>query len=130
VKNKLEALIARFRALSVARRWLVVMAFIGGLLILPQFTEMLSNRNSEWRQRENEITGAAAQTQIVDEEDQRKDLPDQLSAAKESKERMQRAVGAGIPYSNPLIAHTALLAVATKEFAKSRTSLEEILERH
>ena len=31
---------------------------------------------------------------------------------------------------NPLIAHTAELAVATKEFGRSRTSLEEILERH
>jgi Domain of unknown function (DUF4349) len=32
--------------------------------------------------------------------------------------------------SDPLIAHTAELAVATKEFSKSRTSLQEILERH
>jgi hypothetical protein len=31
---------------------------------------------------------------------------------------------------SPLIAHTAELAVATKEFGRSRTSLEEILERH
>jgi hypothetical protein len=31
---------------------------------------------------------------------------------------------------DPLIAHTAELAVATKEFAKSRSSLEEILDRH
>jgi hypothetical protein len=32
--------------------------------------------------------------------------------------------------AGPLIAHTAELAVATKEFGRSRTSLEEILERH
>ena len=31
---------------------------------------------------------------------------------------------------SPMIAHTASLIVATKEFAKSRTSLEEILVRH
>src|SRR5262249_18016095 len=31
---------------------------------------------------------------------------------------------------SPLIAHTAELAVATKEFSKARTSLQEILERH
>ena len=31
---------------------------------------------------------------------------------------------------DPLIAHTAELAVATKEFVKSRSSLEEILDRH
>src|SRR5258705_11065579 len=35
-----------------------------------------------------------------------------------------------MPYAIPLMAHTAELAVATREFAKSRTSLEEILERH
>src|SRR5215470_8917129 len=34
------------------------------------------------------------------------------------------------PLNDPLIAHTAELAVATKEFSKSRTALEEILERH
>jgi DNA repair exonuclease SbcCD ATPase subunit len=41
-----------------------------------------------------------------------------------------REPGAALPYTTPLIAHTAELAVATKEFAKSRTTLEEILERH
>jgi hypothetical protein len=33
-------------------------------------------------------------------------------------------------YSTPMIAHAAELAVATKEFARSRSALEEILERH
>jgi hypothetical protein len=33
-------------------------------------------------------------------------------------------------YAPPLIAHAAELAVATKEFAHSRSTLEEILERH
>src|SRR5208282_4668348 len=34
------------------------------------------------------------------------------------------------PSVEPLIAHTAELAVATKEFARSRSSMEEILDRH
>src|SRR5258708_4090288 len=33
-------------------------------------------------------------------------------------------------YATPMIAHAAELAVATKEFAHSRATLEEILERH
>src|SRR5260370_28178214 len=33
-------------------------------------------------------------------------------------------------YATPMIAHAAELAVATKEFAHSRSTLEEILERH
>jgi hypothetical protein len=35
-----------------------------------------------------------------------------------------------IATGSPLMAHTAELAVVTKEFGRSRTSLEEILERH
>ena len=33
-------------------------------------------------------------------------------------------------YATPMIAHAAELAIATKDFAHSRSSLEEILERH
>jgi hypothetical protein len=33
-------------------------------------------------------------------------------------------------YATPMIAHAAELAIATKEFAHSRSTLEEILERH
>src|ERR1700676_1460001 len=33
-------------------------------------------------------------------------------------------------YATPMIAHAAELSVATKEFANSRATLEEILERH
>jgi len=39
-------------------------------------------------------------------------------------------VAMATPPGEPLIAHTAELAVATKEFAKSRSSMEEILDRH
>jgi len=39
-------------------------------------------------------------------------------------------VGDSSEYSTPMIAHAAELAVATKEFARSRSTLEEILERH
>jgi multidrug efflux pump subunit AcrA (membrane-fusion protein) len=41
-----------------------------------------------------------------------------------------REMGGAFPSAMPLIAHTAELAVATTEFAKSRAELEEILERH
>jgi hypothetical protein len=47
---------------------------------------------------------------------------------------MTPAAGTGgvdeIDYGTPLISHAAELTVATKEFAHSRASLEEILERH
>jgi hypothetical protein len=36
----------------------------------------------------------------------------------------------GFGYGSPLVSHAAELAVATKEFSRSRSNLEEILERH
>src|SRR5438552_19129862 len=42
----------------------------------------------------------------------------------------RRQIAGTSAYDAPLIAHTAELAIATKEFARSRTELEEILERH
>jgi hypothetical protein len=41
-----------------------------------------------------------------------------------------RPSGDSSEYVTPMIAHAAELAVATKEFARSRSTLEEILERH
>ena len=66
---------------------------------------------------------------VIDEDD-RKQL--QAAAAKTKEEllkNLDRLEGTRAT-SEPLIAHTAELAVATKEFGRSRTSLEEILERH
>jgi DNA repair exonuclease SbcCD ATPase subunit len=135
MKNRFRRLLTKVRAVSAARRWLVlVAAFAGGVLILGQFPGRRGAAGipaiSEFQQKENELAGAAAQSQIVDEEDLRKDLPDQLAEAAKVRERLGRELGAGVLYTNPLIAHTASLAMSTKEFAKSRTSLEEILERH
>ena len=50
------------------------------------------------------------------------------SAGPETNDRKQ--IAGTSAYDAPLIAHTAELAIATKEFARSRTELEEILERH
>jgi hypothetical protein len=49
---------------------------------------------------------------------------------KELDSRKGQPMAPGVVPGSPLIAHTAELAVATKEFGRSRTSLEEILERH
>jgi hypothetical protein len=66
--------------------------------------------------------------------DNLKDLPPAKSGAQnlsaESRVPMASGIAGVSPYSTPLIAHSAELAVATKEFAKSRSTLEDILERH
>jgi len=77
----------------------------------------------------NYPVAAEPESAVIDEDD-RKQL--QAAAAKTKEElqkNLDRLEGTRAT-SEPLIAHTAELAVATKEFAKSRTSLEEILERH
>lgn len=66
-----------------------------------------------------------------------KQLRELQENAAATRTELQAQIGRDVPMpvppmsvSSPLIAHTAELAVATKEFARSRTSLEEILERH
>src|SRR5215510_11959054 len=63
------------------------------------------------------------------EENERKHLQAFASKA-EVPEKDDGRIEGGRTLNDPLIAHTAELAVATKEFSKSRTSLQEILERH
>jgi Domain of unknown function (DUF4349) len=66
------------------------------------------------------------------DENERKQLQAEASATREELKRdldIRKDQPMGMPGS-PLIAHTAELAVATKEFGRSRTALEEILERH
>lgn len=53
-----------------------------------------------------------------------------IEAIGEDKERSDDLRTTRVSASDPLIAHTAELAVTTKEFSRSRISLEEILERH
>lgn len=67
------------------------------------------------------------------EENERKQL-EAAAAAKTALEKDDGRIEGGrtprILLNESLIAHTAELAVGTKEFFKARTSLEEILERH
>jgi DNA repair exonuclease SbcCD ATPase subunit len=72
------------------------------------------------------------QSAAIDEND-RKQLAVRSALKNEAIDKDDRIVESRTTrglISDPLIAHTAELAVATKEFSKSRTSLEEILERH
>lgn len=67
-------------------------------------------------------TGTASKDDVNEKEMTRMQVPSALGAPGASPQ----------PYAppNPMIAHSAELAVATKEFAQARTTLEEILERH
>ena len=137
MRNGMAELVARFRGLSRVGRWLLfAVAFLAGLMVVGRFTAqrkaMIGPANAEFRQLEGEMAMQPPESEPIDEADKLKDLPGALAgnARLQEEKQMTRGGGAGSQFQNPLIAHTAEIAVATREFAKSRSSLEEILERH
>jgi hypothetical protein len=143
MKNRIAGLIARFRGLSLVRRLLVVVVVsIAGLFILGQFnrpSHSLHSGSSAVPEIENALNELQPDTGLIDSKEQagaEVDKDEERDPRKykqfAAQTRIDNAGSAGISLSgmNPMIAHTASLTVATKEFAKSRSSLEEILERH
>src|SRR5262245_43010982 len=138
MKNPILVLAEKWRGWSKVQRGLVVV-FAGGLCLV-----VVGNRPSKMTVDEHKAVSAYlpvndgpeyAQATVSPEEsvtieaNQRKPLEhlDAVPAAK--KEAIDKDDRTGSPWttkglvSDPLIAHTAELAVATKEFSRSRTSL-------
>jgi len=87
---------------------------------------------AEFQQTENwPSESSVSPDSLVDDEKQKNLREAQRESAVSRVELGGRLnAPAATAYATPLIAHTAELAVVTHEFAKSRASLEEILERH
>jgi len=135
MSNAIASLLAKFRTLSPVRRGLfLVLSAVVGLLIfarLPQpshvfktpdkaAVESPETTSSELQgeaSRMKEQLGQSAGTPAV---------PAPLDSGNVPASEGGRIIG----YGGPLIAHTADLCLATKEFSRSRASLEEILDRH
>ena len=66
----------------------------------------------------------------IDENDLKQLQAAEAETREAARKELARNDDLRIATGGPLIAHTAELAVVTKEFGRSRTSLEEILERH
>lgn len=136
MRNAFVLLLAKFRALSPVRRWsFVLLAFFVGLLVFATISPQPMHKV-------NKPVAAIAEAEMSTPE-----LQTEAGRAKQELKESTRVmpmprapldygalpnsnVAAMTPPVEPLIAHTAELAVATKEFAKSRSSLEEILDRH
>lgn len=135
MRNLWSLLLTKFHALSVVRRGLfLAIAAIFCFAFLGRFNRQLSKPPSPGvseSPRAERVQGTLQtdEDSKVDVE-KLKDFPEMMSATKESRTPVAREMGGALPGASPLIAHTAELAVATKEFARSRTSFEEILERH
>lgn len=135
MRNAIVALVLKFRALSKMQRvlLLVVVAVVCFLLLGqaggPHF-KRTSPPIAELQQTENWPAASSMSPDSLVDDEQQKDLREPRKESAVSRVEGNRLGSATMPYATPLIAHTAELAVATHEFARSRTSLEEILERH
>jgi len=140
MKNPADALIARVRGLSVI--WRGVLLMVAAVLCLMVFGRMnrratlqVAGTSERYQQPQPGENEQELNPKVLIDDEKQEDWADSL-AKKEAvtREEFQRQA-AGLPalpsrIANPLIAHSAELTVATKEFAQARSSLEEILERH
>jgi hypothetical protein len=139
MRNALRLLLTKFRAMSRVRRGLVL-AFAGVVsfavlaqfsrLSLPSGSKAVRQSTPEAQHAETGTSALQADDEFFRDMDKFIDLPEPMSAPLESRTTVRKQVAAALPFATPLIAHTAQLALATKDFAQSRASLEEILERH
>ena len=136
MRNAIVSLLAKFRALSPVRRGLfVILAIFVGLLIFARMTpqsvkqkgqQMASNPDTEMAMPELQ-TEAGRVREELKESEKVLAVPGPMDYSNFPGSRIG---GTMAPTAEPLIAHTAELAVATKEFARSRSSMEEILDHH
>ena len=136
MRDMLIMLLTKYRAMSKLRRGLLLaLGALLGMVFLGQAnrTMMPTGRPSETKlQPESEWPAEPpASTGSLDDEKQKvlRELQNESAASRVDLGGRLNAPAA-TAYATPLIAHSAELTVATHEFAKSRTSLEEILERH
>jgi Domain of unknown function (DUF4349) len=135
MRNAIASLLAKFRALSPVRRGLiVVLAVFAGLFVFARLSPQPISKVPQHVDAvpDTEIAMPELQTEAGRAKEELKDYPKGMAVPapmdfgglSNGKVALTPALG------EPLIAHTAELAVATKEFAKSRSSMEEILDRH
>jgi paraquat-inducible protein B len=135
MRNAIVALVLKFRALSKMQQGLLlVVAAVVCFLLLGQAGGPHFKRTTppvaEFQQTENWPSASSMSPDSLVDDEKQKDLREAQRESAISRVDGNRLASAAMPYASPLMAHTAELAVATREFAKSRTSLEEILERH
>ena len=139
MKTKVTGLIQRLRGLSVFKRGLLVFAAGFSLFFVGHAsrTNLKSPTapSAERQQTDNSISQFQFEPDSLVEGEKQKDTKfgtafSAPAAPDDLRQGLTRSADAPLPFANPLIAHTAEIAVATKEFAKSRSALEEILERH
>jgi len=133
MRNAIVSLLAKFRTLSPARRALVVaLAIFVGLLVFARMNPLPSKHANQptTAGQYAESGSSELQTEAGHTREELKELSKVSPAPLAPRDLDGGRTGGMMAPGDPLIAHTAELTVATKEFAKSRSGLEEILDRH
>jgi len=147
MKNPIPLVAEKWRGWSKMQRGLVVVLGVGLCLVVlgkpagrplpsrisPAKTTVSAYPPVDYLAQYPEAPAPDGQSTDL-EENERKHLqvapPAKIESLEKDDGRIEGGRTSRILLNQPLIAHTAELAVGTKEFSKSRTSLEEILERH
>jgi Domain of unknown function (DUF4349) len=136
MENPIASLLVWFRSLPASRRTLLILLALcaGGLALtsierptIPIGKRLLPDTSSFARVPPGDQPDAQlkAQWERIKQAEQ--------TSPRASVDVSGESTGAAIDesgYATPMIAHAAELAVSTKEFRHSRSTLEEILERH
>jgi uncharacterized protein DUF4349 len=135
MRNAIESLVLKFRALSTLKRGLVLTflaagCFLALALLTGQAPRKPGVSSAEFLPPENSVSIPQTDAEFYQLQKQMGDSRSGLAMPGTPPAAAAREMGGAFPSAMPLIAHTAELAVATTEFAKSRAELEEILERH
>lgn len=135
MRNLIELLVLRFRALSWLRRGLVLTLLAAGcFMALGLLTTQTSHKPvmppAEFLPEENSTSVLETEREFYQAQKPIGDSLAGLAAPAAPRSSTAGEMGGAFPSAMPLIAHSAQLAVATTEFLKSRAELEEILERH
>lgn len=138
MRNPVAAVIERIKGMSKVQRGVTALAVIGVCLVLLRGADhpvhkkvpAISTTAQSFPVVEPRPESIRETDALIDEKDLEQLQANATVTREDLRAQLGRNVAAPMPSGVPLIAHTAELAVATKEFARSRTSLEEILERH
>jgi len=137
MENRLRSLVVRFRESFRARRRLVLAGCVAaGVLLLLLFASNPSVRPVHPAGVTFSPDRGSPDSEFMPPDGIRplggdiKEFSAPLASRVPSKLYSSAPVDSANAYHEPQIAYSAELSVATKEFAHSRVSLEEILERH
>jgi uncharacterized small protein (DUF1192 family) len=139
MKDRLRSILVRFREFfTVRRRWVIAGSVFAGVFLLFLFTPNRDSRPARPKPQlgSSQLHSASGYGESASSEVSApmsidtKEVNALMSSRLPSKIYPANPGDTGGLFPEPHIAYSAELSVVTREFARSRSSLEDILERH